>query len=233
MPTCVAAGRAHHLLEVLVLERHRVEVVDLPGLPRVRELALPHAVAPLRVHVADALHAEADERLEVDVVAPTVGVHERDARVPGAPRAREVVDLVLDAREQLDAGVLGAGDVAGRRVHRQHRAVGVPAVGVGVLEHAEVRAAVVPVQRRPEEERLRGPGRRGRGTGVGDPDTADAPAAVLGAVDARRVDGDGLPVVPDLALPLPELREAGDVHDEPTPVASGSADPPRRTRCAR
>ena len=67
MPTWSPQRRAHDLLEVLVLERHRVEVGDLPRLARDRELALPHAVAPLGVHVADALHAEADERLEVDV----------------------------------------------------------------------------------------------------------------------------------------------------------------------
>ena len=70
-------------------------------------------------------------------------------RVPG-----EVVDVVLDVGEQLGRGVLRARDLRGRRVDRQHRTVGVPAVPVGVLEHAVVRAAVVPVQRRPEEERL-------------------------------------------------------------------------------
>src|SRR6476661_7577887 len=77
-PDLVAGRGAHHLLEVLVLEGHRIEVGDLPRLARVRELALPHAVAPLGVHVADALHAEADERLEVDVLAPAVVVHQCD-----------------------------------------------------------------------------------------------------------------------------------------------------------
>ena len=80
MPTWSPHVAAHDLLEVLVLERHRVEVGDLPRLAGVRELALPHAVAPLGVHVADALHAEADERLEVDVLATAVGVDERDPR---------------------------------------------------------------------------------------------------------------------------------------------------------
>src|SRR5262249_14508541 len=95
----VAARRAHHLLQVLVLERHGLQLVDLPRLASVRELALPHAVTPLGVHVADALHPEADERLEVDVLATAVGVHQRDARVPGATRAGQVVDVVLATRE--------------------------------------------------------------------------------------------------------------------------------------
>src|SRR6202022_4339794 len=97
-------------------------------------------------------------------------------------------------------------------------AVRVPAIRVSILEHAEVRAAVLPVQRRPEEERLRGAGRRRREAGIGDTDAAHPPAPVLGAVHAGGVDGNGLPVVADLALPLPELREAGDVHDQATTV---------------
>jgi hypothetical protein len=199
----VAARGPHHLLEVLVLVRHRFEVGDLPRLPRVRELALPHAVTPLGVHVADALHAEADERLEVDVLAPAVGVDERDASVPGAARPGEVVDVVLDVGEQLGSGVLRARAVRGRRVDRQHRTVGVPAVPVGVLEHAVVRTGR-PSAAAPEEERLGRAGGWGE-AGVGDADASHAPAAVLGA-RARRVDGDRRAVVADLALHLPNCR---------------------------
>ena len=93
-----------------------------------------------------------------------------------------------------------------------------PAVGVGVLEHTEVRAAVVPVEGCPQEERLGRTGRARREAGIRTADATEAPAAVLGAVDARRVDGDGRAVVRDLAFPLAELGEAGDVHDRATAV---------------
>src|SRR4029453_16479686 len=62
----VARARADDLLDVLVVDRHLVELGGLPRFARHRELALPEAVAPLRMHVADPLHPEAEERLEVD-----------------------------------------------------------------------------------------------------------------------------------------------------------------------
>src|SRR5262249_29312813 len=126
----VTLRRAHDLLEVLVLERHRVELVDLPRFAADGQLALPQPVAPLGMHVADALHAEAVQRVEFDVLATTVGVHQPDARVPGATRPGQVADVVVDRGEHLDAGVLGAGDRVGVVVHREHRAIGVPLVPV-------------------------------------------------------------------------------------------------------
>ena len=63
----------------------------------------------------------------------------------------------------------------------QHRLAPDEAIAVAALEAEEVRAAVVPVDRRPEEEDLRervlGRGRRGLA------DRAHAPRPVLGAVD--------------------------------------------------
>src|SRR5215475_15002361 len=71
-PSLRSARRAHDLLDVQVLEGHLVEVGGLPALAADRELALPAAVSPGRVLVADALHAEAGERLERDLLAAAV-----------------------------------------------------------------------------------------------------------------------------------------------------------------
>ena len=148
------------------------------------------------------------------------------------PGTGDVDDLVLDRRQQLLARVLGAGDLGRRVVDGEHRAVGVPAVRVGVFEHAEVRAAILPVQRRPEKEGLARLRLGGREPGIGDADAPHSPTAVLGAVDACGVDAHGLAVVADLALPLAELREAGDVHHE-TRAGKGRLTTLLHTRGAR
>src|SRR3972149_1710863 len=83
----VTHASAHHLLDVDVLEGQRVELVRLPGLPDASELSLPASMSPLRVHVADALHPEAEEGLELDHVACPGAVNERDlaGQVPPGP----------------------------------------------------------------------------------------------------------------------------------------------------
>src|SRR5262249_34744297 len=164
-----------------------------------------------RVLVADALHAEAEQRIELDRLAPAVVADQREPGSARTARAGDEVDLVLARGEQLDPRVLDAGDVVGVLVDGAHHAVEVPGPTVLVLEQPDVRAAVGPVQRRPDE---RDPAHlAGRRTGRrGVADRADAPAAVLGAVDAGRIDAEGTAGVADLALPEAELVEARRLH---------------------
>src|SRR5262245_55458183 len=61
----LAHARADDLLYVQILGRQRIEIVALPALARHGELALPRAVGPLGVEIADPLHLEAEERLEL------------------------------------------------------------------------------------------------------------------------------------------------------------------------
>ena len=85
---------------------------------------------------------------------------------------------------------------------------------------SEVRAAVVPVQRRPQEERSRTTSAAGRRAGVagrrpgGRPTTRSLVPYTRGGVDA-----DGLAGVGDGALPAAELGEAGGVHASTPAVA--------------
>src|SRR5262245_13430552 len=205
---------AHHLLDVLVLDRHLVQVVDLPALPADGELALPHAVAPARMRVPDALHAEADQRLEPDVVTRAVLLDQADLGRARAARAGQIDEAVLDPGEEARVRVLDARNLVRILVDRADHAVPVPGVSVGVLEQAHVRAAIGPVERRPQEEHLRRDLRR-RAARVGNPDGPDPPGAVLGAEGAPRVDREAAPGVPHLALPAPELIEARGVHRGP------------------
>src|SRR5262249_18310388 len=149
----------------------------------------------------------------VDLVLRARLLEQRDARAARAARAGDVLDRVLAAREAALARVLGRRDRLGRRVDGQDRRVLVPHEAVGVLEDAEVRALVLPVDRRPEKEGVRRRRLR-RAAALGLAERAQPPGAVLGAVDARALDRDVAPGVADPALPAPELREARDVHDQ-------------------
>jgi hypothetical protein len=98
------------------------------------------------------------------------------------------------------------------------RTVLMPRPTAFVLEDAEVGAAISPVDRRPQEEDLRGRRHR-RSPRLRLADGPDPPGAVLGAGYPAGLDGDAAAGVADLAAPAPELGEAGDVHDEPTATA--------------
>ena len=67
-PTVAAAGD-DDLLDVDVFQRQRVELAVFPALAADGQLAVPLAVAPLRVLVAQALHAVQQQRLKVDLHA--------------------------------------------------------------------------------------------------------------------------------------------------------------------
>src|SRR5262245_11183782 len=136
----VAAARPHDLLDVLVLRRVLVQVGGLPRLAGLRVLALPLAVAPDRVLVADALHAEGEQRLQHDLVLLPVDLDLGDRGALRAARAGRVLDLVIDVEERHLPRVVDERDLLRVVVHRHDHPVPVPAHAGVVLEDARVRA---------------------------------------------------------------------------------------------
>ena len=128
-----------------------------------------------------------------------------------AARTGDEVDLVLARRQELHPGILDAGDLVRVGIDGTDHAVEVPGLAVLVLEEADVRAAVLPLERRPDERDAADLGRRRAGRRR-IADRADPPAPVLGAVDARGIDAQRAPGVADLALPEAELVEARRLH---------------------
>jgi hypothetical protein len=64
------------------------------------------------MHVADALHAEAEQGLEGDLVARTGALDEGDLGGSRAPGARHVLDALLHRGHDLGRRIHHAGDVA-------------------------------------------------------------------------------------------------------------------------
>src|SRR4029079_11064548 len=65
-PDLVAPLGAHHLLDVDVPRLDVVELFDLVFFGPGRELAVPVAVAPFGMHVAQPAHTERQQRLQLD-----------------------------------------------------------------------------------------------------------------------------------------------------------------------
>ena len=91
----VAPAGAHHLLDVDVPRLDVVELLDLVLLGTDRELAVPVTVAPFGMRVAEAAHAEREQRFELDAFLGVVVVEQpqrralrtAQTRAPSAPRA--------------------------------------------------------------------------------------------------------------------------------------------------
>ena len=66
-PVAAAHARPDELLHVEKLRRHRIEFGQHEAFGAERLLALPQAMAPLGVQVADAQHLEGQERFERDL----------------------------------------------------------------------------------------------------------------------------------------------------------------------
>src|SRR6185369_13348859 len=98
-------------------------------------------------------------------------------------------------------------------VDRDDRAVLVPRAAVAVFERREVRAAGLPLDRRPQEKELRHLHAR-RTVHFGRTDRTDSPRAILGAEYALAIDRERLAVVADRSLPASVLREARRIHED-------------------
>ena len=102
----------HQVLDVLVLEGGLVDVGQLPTLRLHGQLALPVAVGPGGVAVADALHAVGELLLEGDLVAGVVFQrgHGQGGAFDHAAAGLEL-EFVLQAVHGLHAGVFHGGIV--------------------------------------------------------------------------------------------------------------------------
>ena len=96
-PSCIADGsrcrRLDERLDVHVFVGRHVVDGEVPTVATDLRLALPHAVAPLGVRVADPEHVEIEQRLQVIVDgSPVNGIisisHDAGARVPGRQSMR-------------------------------------------------------------------------------------------------------------------------------------------------
>src|SRR2546426_6158531 len=160
----VAVAHLAELLDVHVVPRQRVELFDPPRLRALGLLAVPDTVSPLEVQIPEALHLEVQDRRELEHLlrVAVVVLHRRAARAPGTPPHVEMVfnpagtpDLVL-APPRLRTG----------RQQRNLSPAPVPALAIGTLEQDHVRAAILPVDRRPQEEDAdRSSGHRRRAAG--------------------------------------------------------------------
>ena len=152
----VAPARAHHLLDMDVPRLEVVELLDLVLLGADRVLAVPAAVSPLGMRVAEAAHPEREQRLELDALFGAAVAEQAQGRALRPAQSGRPAHLGDRAGEVLDA-LLGRGAPRRDRRRRSRRArPGCRRSGRRCpLEAQEVRAAVVPVDRRPQEEDLR------------------------------------------------------------------------------
>src|SRR5438105_1427455 len=142
----VAPTGAHHLLDVDVPRLDVVELFDLVLLGADRELAVPVAVSPFRMRVAETAHPERQQRLELDAFLAAVVTEQAQRRAFGAPQPLGPTHFVHRCREVVDTR-LGVGAEHGFALpdEVEHRLAADEAIAVRTFEAQEVRAAVVPV----------------------------------------------------------------------------------------
>ena len=190
----------------------RIELGGVEALAGRDQLALPHALTPLRVAVAQPLHLELQHRVERDGAHAAVESDEIDLGSRRQPRAGVVGDPMrrgghagLDALRRV--GHVGLGGEQRRLEPLAHQRLTLVAV-----EEDGVRHVVVPHERRPQEERAAGMAGRRRGARCRLAHTPDAPRPVLRAPPRLLVDLELAVGGLDGAGPATELVEAGRVH---------------------
>src|SRR6266436_3627147 len=204
-----------------MLRREWVKLLWIEGLPADFQLALPHALSPLGMAVAEALHLELQDWFEGDRTRLAVVINQVDLGGSRQPRAGNIVHPMTRGRHALVLSVLNAGHGGFRRIEGRNDAFPDQGLAARAVEEDGVGNVVVPHQRRPDEEHARRCSRHA--TDLALADVAHAPGAVLGPVADRFVDLD-LPVrVAHHATPAAELVEAGSVHYAPCARPQGLA----------
>src|SRR5262249_34827296 len=139
-PLLAAQARAAELLDVEVARIHRVEVGQRPA-DSVDDLgALPLAVTPFGIEVAEAAHLEGEDGLERYGEGRAAMRGERDLGRARPAGAGAPAHAMVDRRHRLGSALVQAargGDAAAR----------VPAPALAVLVDGEVRAALVEMDR--------------------------------------------------------------------------------------
>src|ERR1700676_5031161 len=85
---------ADNLLDVKMLRRQWVKLLRIERLPADFQLALPHALSPLGMSVAEALHLELQDWFEDDRACLAVVINQVDLGGPRQPRAGNIVHPV-------------------------------------------------------------------------------------------------------------------------------------------
>ncbi|TDM97950.1 hypothetical protein CEE86_14770, partial [Lactobacillus crispatus] len=130
-----------------VLPRQRVERRGIERFAADFELALPHALAPLRMAVAEALHLEFQDRVERDGRGMAVDVDEVDFGRLRQPGVRHIFDAVPGSRHAAVEAIDDAGDLGLAAVERRGDALADQRLALSAVEEDRVRDVVVPDQR--------------------------------------------------------------------------------------
>src|SRR3954451_6147405 len=178
-------------------------LVDRQGdpLPADHGLALPHAMAELRMSVAETTHQELLTRFESDSVVLAVAVHEHVPEVLCPARARPPFDAVVDRSHHLRSAAIDASD----RAHL------VPSPSVAEVVGVQMSRQARKVDRCPQPEELRLGDRRTTGRRL--TNRANTPGAIARAPNGVGTDGVTVFVDFDPATPRAELSEAGVVEE--------------------
>src|SRR5258708_39456255 len=99
-----------------MLRREWVKLLRIEGLPADFQLALPHALSPLGMAVAEALHLELQDWFEGNRARFAVVINQVDLGGPCQPRAGNILHPMTRGRHALVLSVLNAGHGGFRRV---------------------------------------------------------------------------------------------------------------------
>src|SRR5271166_1195679 len=202
--------RADEVLQMDRREVGRLEVVESYRLATGFELAVVAAVAPVRVPVTDAAHAEGELLLDLDVGFAFHRIVEPQLAPPHLAAPRFPLELVADAVAFAHAGGAARGRAVRDRVQDERGLQ--PSAAVFVFVECQVGEAIPEVQRCPEPEDLE---RHGLAQHVQlFADGPDTPRAVAGAGHLGGVDTELVAVDGDRALPGAPLGEAGVVGEQ-------------------
>src|SRR5258708_16552190 len=110
----LSISSADTLLDVKMLRREWVKLLRIEGLPADFQLALPHALSPLGMAVAEALHLELQDWFEGDRTRLAVVINQVDLGGSRQPRPGNIVHPMPPVRHALVRSVLTAGHGAFR-----------------------------------------------------------------------------------------------------------------------
>ena len=165
-------------------------------------------MTPFGVVIAGADHMVAQERLEHEGLAATVVVMRVDLGPADHPGALLELQAMVAADRAAHLAFVERVEIVFDRKGLENLRKFLPALGIRVFVLAPMGAAILPVDRRPQPEKLRGLVATDAFFGLAGP--APAPASVLGPVSRLRADL--LPTAIDGDVPFPAAELAETLH---------------------
>lgn len=164
--------------------------------------------------VAQALHLEQGNRLHADQLLIAAGLDHGEFSALHLARARPIADPVTHSGHARNRPAARLRRPAlHRRLKRHALAFGMQCAPVRIFEDADMGAAVVPVNGRPQKKELRRDGQRCTAR-IGFAHWADAPGTIAGGPGLFGADRDALTGTVDPALPAAKLGEPGNIHED-------------------